>query len=250
MTVQVERHPPVAAPTAAHGAALEPPLRVYSLGRRLTAEALGICVLVAVVVGSGIMAERLCGGNPGLALLANAMATGAGLFVLITALGPVSGAHFNPVVSLAFAVGRELPWAMLPGYVAVQVLGGLLGVVLAHAMFALPLVQVSTHLRAGPSQAISEVAATFGLLLTLFGALRFRPAAAPAAVGLYITAAYWFTASTAFANPAVTLARTLTDSFAGIAPTSAPAFILAQLSGAGLALALIPWLLTEERADG
>ena len=231
-------------------AALEPPLLGYSVGKRLTAEALGSALLVAVVIGSGIMGERLAVGNPAVALLANAIATGAGLFVLVSVFGPISGAHFNPVVSAAFAVRRELPWSALPGYVAAQIAGACLGAMLAHAMFALPILEVSTHVRAGPSQAFSEVVATFGLLLTIFGVLRFRPGATPAAVGLYITSAYWFTASTAFANPAVTVARTLTDTFAGIAPASAPAFIVAQCAGAVAAVALVPWLLTENRSHG
>lgn len=231
-------------------AALEPPLLAYGAGKRLVAEALGSGLLVAVVIGSGIMAERLSAGNVAVALLANAIATGAALFVLITVFGPISGAHFNPVVSAAFAVHRELPWPALPGYILAQVIGACLGAVLAHAMFALPLVQISTHLRDGTSQAISEAVATFGLLLTIFGALRFRPSATPAAVGLYITAAYWFTASTSFANPAVTVARTLSNTFAGIAPASAPAFILAQVVGMAAALALAAWLLTEDRPHG
>lgn len=230
-------------------AALEPPLRAYALGRRLVAEGLGTALLVAVVIGSGIMAERLAAGNLAVALLANAVATGAALVVLITILGPISGAHFNPVVSLAFAIRRELTMRTLVGYVAVQIAGACLGAVLAHAMFDLPLVQVSTHVRDGASQAISEAVATFGLLLTLCGAIRFRSEATPVAVGLYIAAAYWFTASTAFANPAVTLARTLTDTFAGIAPTSAPMFILAQIVGMIAALGLTAWLFTEDRTD-
>ncbi len=227
------------------GAALAPPRLAYSLAKRLAAEGLGTALLVAVVVGSGIMGARLADGNPAVALLANAIATGAGLFVLISIFGPISGAHFNPVVSAAFAFRRDLPWPALPGYMAAQVAGGCLGAALANAMFDLPILEVSTHLRAGPSQALSEAVATFGLLLTIFAVLRFRPLATPAAVGLYITSAYWFTASTAFANPAVTIARTLTDTFAGIAPASAPAFIVAQVVGTIAALALIPWLLTE-----
>lgn len=215
--------------------------------KRLVAEGLGTGLLVAVVVGSGIMAESLAAGNGAVALLANAVATGAALFVLIAVFGPISGAHLNPVVSLAFAIRRGLPASNLPGYVASQIVGACLGAMLAHAMFDLPLIQISSHERAGASQAISEVVATFGLMLTIFGCLRFRPMATPAAVGLYITAAYWFTASTSFANPAVTIARTLTDTFSGIAPASAPAFIVAQLAGLIGALVLIPWLFTEDR---
>lgn len=215
--------------------------------RHVVAEALGTALLVATVVGSGIMAERLAAGNLAVALLANALATGAVLVVLITVLGPISGAHFNPVVSLAFALRRALPPATLAGYVAAQIAGACLGAVLAHLMFDLPPVQVSDHLRGGLSQAISEVVATFGLLLTIFGALKFRAASTAALVGLYIAAAYWFTASTSFANPAVTLARTLTDTFSGIAPASAPTFILAQCVGLALSLPLLHWLLAEDR---
>lgn len=231
-------------------AALEPPLLPFSLARRLTAEGLGSLLLVAVVVGSGIMGERLAAGNMAVALLANAVATGAALIVLITVLGPISGAHFNPVVTAAFAVRRELSWPVAGAYVLVQVAGTCLGAVLAHAMFALPLLQVSTHARDGLAQAISEVVATFGLLLTIYGCLRFRPEATPTAVGFYITAAYWFTASTSFANPAVTIARTLTNTFAGIAPASAPAFIAAQVIGLAIALGLTNWLLKEENRHG
>ena len=231
-------------------AALEPPLLAYGRGKRIAAEALGTGLLVTVVIGSGIMAERLSAGNAAVALLANAVATGAALFVLITVFGPISGAHFNPVVSAAFAIRRELPLAMLGAYAVGQIVGACCGAGLAHAMFALPLVQVSTHARDAISQAISEAVATFGLLVTIFGTLRFRAAATPAAVGLYIMAAYWFTASTSFANPAVTVARTLTNTFAGIAPSSAPAFIAAQIVGMGAALALTSWLLIEDRSRG
>jgi len=215
--------------------------------RRIVAEALGSALLVATVVGSGIMAERLAAGNLAVALLANAVATGAILMVLITVLGPISGAHFNPLVSLAFAARRELPPSTLAAYVAAQIAGACLGAVLANLMFGLPAVQLSTHIRDGAPQFLSETVAAAGLLLTIFGALKARPAATPALVGLYITAAYWFTASTAFANPAVTLARTLTDTFSGIAPASAPAFLFAQGVGLVLALPLLHWLLAEDQ---
>jgi len=234
----------------AYEASLEPSLLPFSLAKRLTAEGLGSQLLVAVVVGSGIMGERLAAGNTAVALLANAVATGAALIVLITVLGPISGAHFNPVVTAAFAIRRALPWPIAGAYVLVQLLGACLGAILAHAMFALPLLQVSAHARDGAAQAISEGVATFGLLLTIFGCLRFRAEATPTAVGLYITAAYWFTASTSFANPAVTLARTLTNTFAGIAPASAPAFIAAQLIGLAITLGLTGWLLKEETPRG
>jgi glycerol uptake facilitator-like aquaporin len=223
-------------------ASLEPPLQDFGMGRRLAAEALGTALLLAVVVGSGIMGERLAGGNQAIALLANTLATGAGLVVLITVFGPISGAHFNPAVTLVFAIRRELGARMAAAYLAVQVVGGVLGVWAAHAMFAEPIWQVSSKLRDGPAQAWSEFVATFGLILTILGTLRFRPQATPAAVGLYIAAAYWFTASTSFANPAVTLARSLSDTFAGIAPSSAPAFIAAQLAGALAAAGIGGWL--------
>ena len=223
-------------------ASLEPPLGPFGAGRRLVAEALGTALLLAVVIGSGIMGERLAGGNDALALLGNTLATGAGLVVLIVVFGPISGAHFNPAVTLAFALRRELSWRLAAAYVAVQIIGAVLGVFAAHVMFAEPILQVSGKLRDGPAQAFSEFVAAFGLILTILATLRFRPAFTPMAVGLYITAAYWFTASTSFANPAVTLARSLSDTFAGIAPTSAPAFVAAQLAGAAAALALSAWL--------
>jgi glycerol uptake facilitator-like aquaporin len=225
----------------------EPPPEPFDASRRLGAEALGTALLLAVVVGSGIMGERLAGGNDALALLANALATGAALVVLIVIFGPISGAHFNPAVTLTFAMRRELSWRLAAAYGAVQIVGAILGVFVAHAMFAEPILQVSTKLRDGPAQAFSEFVATFGLILTILATLRFRPAFTPMAVGLYITAAYWFTASTSFANPAVTLARSLSDTFAGIAPASAPAFIAAQVIGAGVAAVVAKWLLTEAR---
>ncbi|MGZ6049894.1 MAG: MIP/aquaporin family protein [Phenylobacterium sp.] len=229
------------------GASLEPTPERFDTGRRLAAEALGTGLLLAIVIGSGIMGERLAGGNAAVALLGNTLATGAGLVVLISILGPVSGAHFNPAVTLVFALRRELGARLALAYVAAQIAGGLLGVFVAHAMFAEPILQVSTKLRDGPAQALSEFVATFGLIATILGALRFRPEVTPAAVGLYITAAYWFTASTSFANPAVTIARSLSDTFAGIAPASAPAFIAAQLAGAVVALLALGWLFRPAR---
>jgi glycerol uptake facilitator-like aquaporin len=224
---------------------LEPPLQAFSLGRRLVAEGLGTALLLAVVIGSGIMGERLAGGNVAVALLGNTIATGAGLVVLITIFGPLSGAHFNPVVTLMFAVRRELSWQNALFYVVSQLIGAVLGVWLAHAMFAEPLFQVSIKLRDGWSQGLAEAVATFGLVATILGSLRFRAEATPFMVGLYITAAYWFTASTSFANPAVTVARSLSNTFAGIAPTSMPLFIVCQLAGAAIGATLFGWLLHQ-----
>jgi glycerol uptake facilitator-like aquaporin len=218
--------------SSAKDASLEPPREAFDPARRLVAEALGAALLLAIVVGSGIMGERLAGGNDAIALLGNTLATGAGLVVLITAFGPLSGAHFNPAVTLSFALRREIGWGLAAAYVVVQALGAVAGVYAAHAMFDEPILQVSTKLRDGSGQAFSEAVATFGLVLAILATLRFRPDFTPVAVGLYITSAYWFTASTSFANPAVTLARSLSDTFAGIAPSSAPAFIGAQLVGA------------------
>jgi glycerol uptake facilitator-like aquaporin len=212
------------------------------LPQRLAAETLGTAFLLAAVVGSGIMGERLAGGNVALALLANTLATGAILVVLILIFGPLSGAHFNPAVSLAFALRGELPWRDAGRYVAVQVAGALVGVWVAHVMFGLPVWQLSTTVRGGFGQWSAEFVATFGLLVTIFGCAARSPGAVAWAVGLYITSAYWFTASTSFANPAVTIARALSDTFAGIAPADAPAFIAAQLLGALAALALSRWL--------
>lgn len=226
---------------------LEPPLEPFGLARRLVAEALGTALLLTIVIGSGIMGERLAGGNTAIALLGNTLATGVGLVVLITVFGPLSGAHFNPAVTLVFAARRELPWAVAAAYIAVQVLGAILGVWIAHAMFAEPILQISTKLRAGPAQGFSEGVATFGLIATILGSIRFRSDVTPLMVGLYITAAYWFTASTSFANPAVTVARSLSNTFAGIAPPSAPLFIAAQLAGAAVAAVLFGWLLQERR---
>lgn len=213
-----------------------------STARRATAEFIGTALLLAVVVGSGIMGERLAGGNVAIALLANSLATGGGLVALILIFGPVSGAHFNPAVSLALAGAGRHAWAEVPGYVLAQVAGGVAGVWAAHAMFGENILQVSEKLRPGAALMFSEVVATFGLLLTIFACVRHRPAAVPFAVAAYIVAAYWFTASTSFANPAVTLARSLTNTFAGIRPLDAPGFIVAQLVGAALALALERWL--------
>lgn len=204
----------------------------YSMSQRLGAEFLGTAFLLAAVVGSGIMAEKLAGGNVAIALLGNTIPTGAILVVLITMLGPISGAHFNPAVTLAFFLRRELGPRAALSYVTVQVLAGLVGVLAAHVMFDLPVLQFSETLRTGPPQWFAECVATFGLVLTILLTLRARPSAVPMAVGLYITSAYWFTASTSFANPAVTIARGFSNTFAGIEPTSIPAFIVAQLIGA------------------
>jgi glycerol uptake facilitator-like aquaporin len=212
------------------------------LPQRLAAEALGSAFLLAAVVGSGIMAQRLAGGNAALALLGNTLPTGAILVVLITIFGPVSGAHLNPAVSLAFALRGDLSWRDTGGYLAAQLVGAVAGVWAAHAMFGLPLWQVSMTVRSDVGQWIAELVATFGLLLTIFGCVARAPGAVAWAVGLYITSAYWFTASTSFANPAVTLARSLSDTFAGIAPAGAPAFIAAQLVGAFAGLAASRWL--------
>ena len=226
-------------------ASLEPPLHPFSTSRRLVAEGLGTALLLAIVIGSGIMGDRLAGGNDAIALLGNTLATGAGLVVLITIFRPISGAHFNPAVTMVFALRRELSWRTAAAYLAAQVMGAILGVWAAHLMFAEPVLQVSTKLRDGPAQWWSEAIATFGLVATILGAVRFRPDFTPMAVGLYITAAYWFTASTSFANPAVTVARALSDTFAGIAPGSGPGFIAAQLIGAVIGWALFGWLLKE-----
>src|SRR5580658_2209567 len=229
-------------------ASLEPPLEAFGLTHRLAAEALGTALLLAIVVGSGIMGERLAAGNDAIALLGNTLATGAGLVVLITVFGPISGAHFNPAVTLAFALRREIDWPRACAYVVVQVLAGVAGVWIAHAMFAEPILQLSAKLRDGPSQALAEFVATFGLIGSILGSLRFRPDATAWIVGLYITAAYWFTASTSFANPAVTIARSLSNTFAGIAPSSAPLFVAGQLLGALTATWLFGWLLEEREA--
>jgi glycerol uptake facilitator-like aquaporin len=206
-----------------------------SLGRRLAAEAVGSFFLFGTVIGSGIMAEALSGGNVAIALLGNTLATGAILFVLIGMFGPLSGAHFNPAVTLVMAGRREMPWSNVAPYLAAQLLGGLLGAFAAHLMFDLPILQTSLKARSGIGQWTGELVATFGLILTILGTIRHRPKAVPASVALYITAAYWFTSSTSFANPAITVVRSLSDSFAGIAPADVPMFVVAQLAGAALA---------------
>jgi glycerol uptake facilitator-like aquaporin len=213
-----------------------------SLPRRVTAELLGTGFLVAAVVGSGIMGERLANGNVALALLANTIATGAALVALISAFEPISGAHLNPAVTLASAMEGGLIWADTPAYIAAQILGGIAGAVAAHLMFGLPVISLSRHVRSGPAQAFSEFIATFGLLSVIWGCAKLRPQAVPFAAGAYITAAYWFTASTSFANPAVTIARALSDTFAGIRPADVSFFLLAQLAGALAATLLFRWL--------
>ena len=210
--------------------------------RRLAAEALGSALLLATVVGSGIMAERLAGGNVALALLGNTLPTGAILFVLITIFAPVSGAHLNPAVSLVFALRKDLAWRDLAPYLAAQIAGAIAGVLIAHAMFDLPLWQVSAKARTGTAQYFSEFVAAFGLVLTILGCVARAPVTVAVAVGLYITAAYWFTASTSFANPAVTIARALSDTFAGIAPNGVTGFIVAQLLGGLVAMIVASWL--------
>ncbi|MGE0628352.1 MAG: aquaporin [Hyphomicrobiaceae bacterium] len=217
------------------------------LGRKVAAEALGTGLLVAAVVGSGIMAAKLADGNVAIALLGNTLATGAILHVLITVLGPVSGAHFNPAVSLVMYTRGEIGVGQTFAFVGAQIAGGCIGALLAHAMFGLPLLQFSETARTGPGQWLSETVATFGLLLTILGCVRFRPDAIAMAVALYIAAAYWFTASTSFANPAVTVARALTDTFSGIAPGHVAAFLAAQVAGALAGQALAGWLFAGDR---
>lgn len=216
-----------------------------SLPRRVFAEWLGTAFLLAAVVGSGIMAQRLSGGNVALALLCNTIPTGAILVVLILIFAPLSGAHFNPAVTLAFASRGELLWRIAGLYIAAQILGAIAGVWIAHLMFELPVWQLSLTTRTGIGQWLAEMIATFGLLLTIFGCSSRSPSAVPYAVGLYVTSAYWFTASTSFANPAVTLARSLSNTFAGIAPDGVAAFVVAQLAGAALAIVLSRWLWNE-----
>jgi glycerol uptake facilitator-like aquaporin len=206
--------------------------------QRLVAEFLGTAFLLATVIGSGIMGEQLAGGNVAIALLANSLATGAMLVVLILIFGPVSGAHFNPAVSLAFGLRKELSWPAAGLYTLCQLGGALIGVGIAHLMFDLPLVQIAAKVRSGPGQWLAEAVAAFGLLLTILGCVARAPSSTAYAVGLYITAAYWFTASTSFANPAVAIARAFSDTFAGIAPAGVPAFIIAELAGMAAAVAL------------
>jgi glycerol uptake facilitator-like aquaporin len=225
-------------------------VRETPLARRLGAEAVGTAFLLATVVGSGIMAESLAGGNVALALLGNTIPTGAILVVIILMFGPVSGAHFNPAVTLAFALRREIPVPLALRYVVVQVLGAIAGVFAAHAMFAVDILQSSANVRTGGAQWFAEGVATFGLVLAILGTLRWGTRIVALSVGLYITAAYWFTASTSFANPAVTIGRALTDSFSGILPAHAPAFVAAQCAGAICAVAAAAWLFTEFRAEG
>jgi glycerol uptake facilitator-like aquaporin len=213
-----------------------------TFARKLVAEGLGTALLLATVVGSGIMGETLAGGNVAIALLANTVATGAGLVCLILTFGPISGAHFNPAVTLADASQGGLLWREVPGYLLAQLVGAFVGVAAAHGMFGKPVFFASEHVRAGSAQLLSEFIATFGLLAVIWGVARRRSAAVPFAVGAYITAAYWFTSSTSFANPAVTLARAASNTFAGIRPVDAPGFIVAQLLGAAAATALFRWL--------
>jgi glycerol uptake facilitator-like aquaporin len=214
-------------------------------GRRLFAEGAGTAMLVAVVIGSGIMGQRLADGNAAIALLGNTIATGAGLVVLITIFGPISGAHFNPAVTLFAALRREFPFRELPAYAAVQILGGLAGALLANLMFGLPLIQASTHVRSGIGQWIGEIVATLALLAAIVGSRR-SPAATPYVVGLVICAGYWFTSSTSFANPAVTIARSISDTFAGIRPVDVPGFVLAQLLATFLAVPVFSWLFGDK----
>jgi glycerol uptake facilitator-like aquaporin len=220
-----------------------------SLARRLVAEFLGTLLLLAAVVGSGIMGERLAGGNVAIALLANTIATGAVLIAILLALGPISGAHLNPAVTLGEMVRGNMGWRESLGYITAQLAGALSGVAVAHGMFGLAVYSVSARVRSGPAQVFSEFVATFGLMAVILGCAKSRPAAVPFAVGAYITAAYWFTASTSFANPAVTLARALTSTFAGIRPVDVLPFVAAQLAGAFAAEWLFRWLLPAIRTD-
>ena len=221
----------------------------HPLPKRVVAEAVGTAMLLAAVVGSGIMGERLAAGNTAIALLANTIATGAALAALILTFGPISGAHFNPAVTLTVAWQRGLEWREVPAYIMAQVSGAFAGVAVAHFMFGLPLFFASRHERSGSAQVFSEFVATFGLLIVIWSCVRFRTSAVSFAVGAYITAAYWFTASTSFANPAVTLARSASDTLAGIRPVDAPAFIVAQLAGAFVATVLFGWLAPSGRED-
>lgn len=215
-----------------------------NLTRQLTAEVLGTAFLLATIIGSGIMGERLAAGNVAIALLANTLATGAALIALILTFGEISGAHFNPVVTIAEAAQQNLAWRNVPAYILAQIAGAFVGVITAHLMFGEPLFSPSSHVRAGSGQLFSEFVATFGLLSVILSCSMKNPRVVPFAVAAYITAAYWFTASTSFANPAVTLARAASDTFAGIRPIDTPGFIIAQLSGAALSIALFRWLLS------
>lgn len=216
------------------------------MSRQLFSEWLGTFFLVAVVIGSGIMAEHLSDGNLALALLGNTLATGAILAVIILIFSPISGAHFNPAVTLVFLIRRDIELKIAFYYIIVQVLGGLSGALVAHIMFELPLIEASTHIRSGVSQWVAEFIATFGLIMTILGCLKKRPEAIPYAVGLFISAGYWFTSSTSFANPAVTIARTITNTFSGIAPVDAPVFILVQLFSASVAVYVFGWLFSDK----
>jgi len=220
-----------------------------SLNRRIVTEFIGTLFLLAAVVGSGIMGERLAAGNTALALLANSIATGAALVAIILAFGPISGAHFNPVVTLADAWQGGIAWRETPAYLAAQIAGAFAGVAAAHLMFGFSVFSASTHFRSGPAQLFSEFISTFGLLSVIWGCVRYRPSVVPFAVGAYITAAYWFTSSTSFANPAVTLARSMTNSFAGINPASVAGFVAAQMSGAFAATILFRWLVPSISAE-
>jgi glycerol uptake facilitator-like aquaporin len=225
------------------------PHQAATLAKKTASEAVGTALLLATVVGSGIMAERLAGGNMALALLANTIATGAALVALILTFGPISGAHFNPAVTLADAIEGGIAWRETPAYITAQLGGAIAGTVAAHMMFQLPLVSLSGHVRSGPSQIFSEFVATFGLLCVVWGCSRLCSSAVAFAVGSYISAAYWFTASTSFANPAVTIARSLTDTFSGIRPADVPGFLAGQLSGAVAATLLFRWLVPGLRAQ-
>ena len=216
-------------------------MKIFDLPRKLVAEGLGTMLLVTAVVGSGIMGEQLSGGNTAIALLANTLSTGASLIVLILIFGPISGAHFNPVVSLSFALQRKLPWKEFLFYISVQIAGGIAGTMLAHAMFNMPLLMESTHIRTGTGIWVGEIVASFGLLATILGCMRSRPEAVPYGVGLFIMSAYWFTSSTSFANPAVTIARSFSDTFSGIRPEDVPVFIVAQIIGTIFATTGFGW---------
>ena len=221
----------------------------HSLGRRFLAEFVGTLFLLAAVVGSGIMGERLAAGNTGIALLANSVATGAALVAIVLAFGPISGAHLNPAVTLTDAWQGGIAWREAPAYIAAQVVGAFAGVAAAHLMFGLSLFSASTHIRTGPAQLLGEFSATFGLLSVIWGCARHRPSAVPFAVGAYITAAYWFTSSTSFANPAVTLARSMSNTFAGIRPADVAGFVASQLAGAFAATLLFQWLIPSLKTE-